>query len=186
MRFRIAIAIGAVLLLAVAAQPGAAGADQNDPVLDDLFVQLHQSADEAEATRVARRIRGIWRQTESPRADALMRAASDSLRVRDFPTALLALDEVVAIAPDYAEGWSRRASARYLVGDYAGTVEDLRIVLELEPRHFAALSALGAAYMMLDREREAEEALEAALAIHPHLSGARTNLETLRDPGRAL
>lgn len=164
----------------------AALADQNDPRLDPLFPRLQATDDGGEAERITRQIRRIWRETDSARADALMRAASENIRIRDFPNALLTLDEVVAIAPDYAEGWSRRASVRYLVGDFEGAVSDLKTTLDLEPRHFAALSALGAAYMLLEREDDAEAALRAALAINPHLSGARTNLETLTEPGQAL
>ncbi|MFM8989296.1 MAG: tetratricopeptide repeat protein [Alphaproteobacteria bacterium] len=53
-------------------------------------------------------------------------------------------------------------------------------MLALEPRHFGALSGLGMIRARQDRVDEAVEAFAKALAIHPHLEGARQKLDELR------
>ena len=56
--------------------------------------------------------------------------------------ALKLLDAVVELAPDYAEGWNRRAYVHYMQSDYERAMGDLRRVLALEPNHFKALDGL--------------------------------------------
>ena len=53
--------------------------------------------------------------------------------------------------------------------------------LDLEPRHFGALTGLGMIYLKLDQERAALEALEKALVINPHLRRARQKVQELHD-----
>ena len=64
----------------------------------------------------------------------------------------------IALDPGYAEAWNRRATIRFMLGDYVGSIADIREVLAREPRHFGALSGLGLCLMALDRPQEALEA----------------------------
>ena len=68
--------------------------------------------------------------------------------------------------------WNRRATAYYLSRQYERSLADAEKVLELEPRHFAALAGLGVLHKELGNERAALQAFRRALAIHPHLSAA--------------
>ena len=60
-------------------------------------------------------------------------------------------------------------------------MRDIQQTLALEPRHFAALAGLGLIYDRLDMPAPALRSLEAALAIHPHLSHAKQRADELRD-----
>ncbi len=91
------------------------------------------------------------------------------------------LTRVDRLAPSSPEGWNRRATSRYLAGDFAGSVADIQRTLELEPRHFGALSGLGLIYSQLEDPERAVAAFEAALEINPHLPGARANIQHLRE-----
>ncbi len=79
-------------------------------------------------------------------------------------------------APDFAEGWNKRATVRYLAGDYEGSIADCRETLARNPNHFGALSGQGLCHFMLSQFREAALLFRRALAVHPHLDGARGNL----------
>ena len=66
------------------------------------------------------------------------------------------------------------------MGDYRASVKDIDKTLELEPRHFGALSGLGLIMTAMGNEEAAISAFEATLAVHPFAEGARQNLEALQ------
>lgn len=160
---------------------GDANADQDDPRLEALFSELAVTdrADRAQALEA--RIWQIW--VRPPAGSGVDEAMQRGLRFMELGQgfdAMRAFDAVVAGAPGFAEGWNKRATVRYALGDIDGSVADIRRTLALEPRHFGALSGLGLCRLAQDRPAEALEAFEAALKINPHLAGLE-NIEALRD-----
>ena len=75
-------------------------------------------------------------------------------------------------SPEFAEAWNKRATVRFLLGDDAGSRRDIARVIDLEPRHFGALSGLGMIHMRSGDLEAALQAFEAALRINPHLAQA--------------
>jgi len=139
--------------------------------LDALFARLADpEADDWK--RVQNRINTLWNRSGSPSMDLLARRADKAVGAEDYETALVHLDDLVRLAPAFAEGWNKRATVRFLMGDYGASLEDIAQTLQREPRHFGALSGLA---VILDRVGDPEGALEAyrrAIRIHPHLPGA--------------
>lgn len=172
-----AFAILALLLLA-AALP--ARADQNDGRLEALFERLLEAPAPREAQAVEGEIWRIWLQSDDGAVRALMRDGILAMERGDHRHALSKFDQMVLIAPDFAEGWNKRATVHYLLGNYPQSLADIAETLKLEPRHFGALSGKGLVYIALEDERRALEAFEAALAIHPNLTSAALNAEQLR------
>ena len=179
MRLWIAVLISSLSL----ALGGGALADQDDSRLDDLFQRLQTTGNPSEAQNLEALIWTIWFSYDGDNMDVgrLMREASAAMSTRDQERAETLLTRVTELAPDFAEGWNRRATSRYLAGDYAGSVADIQRTLELEPRHFGALSGLGLIYSQLEDPERAIAAFEAALEINPHLPGARANIQHLRE-----
>ena len=171
----------AALILVLACATGAL-ADQRDSRLDGLFERLQTTGSTSEARDLESRIWTIWFDYDGadPLVARLMSQASVAMRHRNQDRAEQLLTRVTELAPDFAEGWNRRATSRYLAGDYDGSVADIQRTLELEPRHFGALSGLGLIYTELEEPERAMAAFEAALEINPHLPGARVNIERLR------
>lgn len=178
MRFRIA---ASVFLLSCALGAGAI-ADQTDERLDGLFERLQTTRSTSEALFLQSRIWDIWfaYDGDDPMVTRLMGEAAAAMNRRNQDHAEQVLTRVTELAPDFAEGWNRRATSRYLAGDYPGSVADIQRTLELEPRHFGALSGLGLIYTALEEPERAMAAFEAALEINPHLPGAQANIERLR------
>ncbi|MBV9076388.1 MAG: hypothetical protein JO048_02760 [Methylobacteriaceae bacterium] len=147
--------------------------------LDDLFARLAAAKDETEANGVANLIERRFGRSGSDTADLLMERAGIALGAKDAPLAVELLDRVTSLKPDWAEAWSRRATAFYLLDDTAAAVADLREALRREPRHFGAWSALGAIALSNDDKKRALEAFRHALAIHPYLEDAKKAVERL-------
>jgi tetratricopeptide (TPR) repeat protein len=142
--------------------------------LDDLFDRLAKAKDEAEAKGIANLIERRWTRSGSDTADLLLTRASDAIQKKEYPLAIELLDRVIALQPDWAEAWNRRATAFFLLEDTASAMADLRQVLTREPRHFGAWAGLGHIYNASGDKARALEAYRKALAINPQM-------ETLRD-----
>lgn len=174
----------ALVLLSVLLSPLSAGADQNDPGLDELFERLQTVEDETTAAELTRRIWRLWRASDNELVEAAMQRGTRALAANRLVRAERWFDQVVEMSPEYAEGWNQRATVRYLRGRYAESAVDIRQTLLLEPRHFGALSGLGLVYMELGRDDAALEAFHRALAVNPHLAGARENIRLLEQRRR--
>ncbi|HJP20808.1 MAG: tetratricopeptide repeat protein [Alphaproteobacteria bacterium] len=154
-------------------------ADQADPRLDELFARLKEAPEGHEAAMVSRLIWTIWTHSDSPTVDLLMERSGRAMAAGKHQAALGDLTVVVELAPKFAEGWNRRATLHYMMGNYPRSIEDVHQTLELEPRHFGALSGLGMIYRALEQPRKAINAFRRALATNPHLSQARASLKAL-------
>ncbi len=173
---RFATAMAVVVLVAGAA----ALASQADKRLDALSARLTATESETEAAELTRQIWFIWLQSENDVVNALMAEGIAAMSHGHYHVALAAFDKVVEIEPDLAEGWNKRATIYYLMGDYAAAVRDVEQTLALEPRHFGALSGLGLIYLAVGEDLAALKAFQAALNLNPHLRGAHRHVEQIR------
>jgi tetratricopeptide (TPR) repeat protein len=155
-------------------------ADQKDIRLDPLFDRLLQDIGQDEAAALEREIWNIWYHYESPPVALLMIQGSQAMNTGDFDEALEAYNRIIELAPDFAEGWNKRATLYYLMGRYEDSIADVHATLELEPRHFGALSGMGLIYSELEDEETAVIWFEKALAVNPHMPGVRYRLELIK------
>ncbi len=173
------LATAATLTFAVPTMSG-----QNDPRLDGLFEHLQTAETEEEARPFEQAIWQVWLLSGNGKVDANMLQGLRAMGTGDNEKALAFFENIVRAQPDFAEGWNKRATVNYLLGRYDSSVHDIHKTLELEPRHFGALSGLGLINLALGRDYEALKAFEAALRIHPHMAGADTHIEALREKVR--
>ena len=138
-----------------------------DQRLDNLFVRLKKERSTEQATSIANEIREVFTFSGSPTVDLLMQNASRAINDKRYGAALDFLDQVTLIAPDYAEGWNRRATIHYLLGNYPKAMSDSARVLALEPRHIGALAGVAGILQETGHDRRALEAWEAYLAYYP-------------------
>ena len=113
-------------------------ADQNDVKLSDLFRQLQSAPELTQAQLIERRIWDIWHTHTDPQVHKTMAVGVLSMRSGALKKALAAFDKIVAIDPNFAEGWNKRATIYYMMGRYTASVKDIQRALYLEPRHFGA------------------------------------------------
>ncbi|MGO8920630.1 MAG: tetratricopeptide repeat protein [Stellaceae bacterium] len=164
-------------VLALVAGPLCAG--QDDPRLGPLFDTLRTAASDEDAAAAERQIWQIWTEHKNPEIERLMRQGIAAMSEDDEDAALDAFDAVVKNDKSFAEGWNKRATIEFAMGDFDASIADIEHTLALEPRHFGALSGLGQIYLSLGRKDLALKAFRAALAIDPHLTGLRDTVEEL-------
>jgi tetratricopeptide (TPR) repeat protein len=172
------MAVAALAL--VAALPARSQADQRDGRLDGLFARLQDTTSDREAQAIEQRIWGIWSEAGDPQIDLWLQQGVLAMSQARFPVALERFDRMVAQAPGFAEGWNKRATLHYLMGDFRASVLDIQRTLDLEPRHFGALSGLGLIYDAVDEPAAALRSFEAAFAINPHLQSIEQRIIELR------
>jgi tetratricopeptide (TPR) repeat protein len=163
------------------ASPPAAGEREagRRATLDDLFGRLAGAKDESEAKGIANLIERRWSRSGSDTADLLMTRASEAIQAKEHALGVELLDRVIALKPDWAEAWNRRATAFFLLDDIASSMADLRQALAREPRHFGAWAGLGHIYMAAGDKTRALEAYRKALTLHPHIESVRPLVDKL-------
>jgi tetratricopeptide (TPR) repeat protein len=176
MRYVFAIVAAALLLM----QAPAARANQKDPRLGALFEQLQHANSPQAAAGAEATIWTIWLRSDDDEVNALMARGIAAMNTRRFDVALAAFNRIIELAPDFAEGWNKRATLYYLMQRYDESVSDIAHTLELEPRHFGALSGLGLINDALGRTQAAIEAWQQALAVNPFLIGAKERIRALK------
>jgi tetratricopeptide (TPR) repeat protein len=132
--------------------------------------------DAAAAARAEAQLWEMWCRSGIPEVDALFAEGVTAMEQRRFPDAEAVFTRIIERAPDFAEGWNKRATVRYLARDFTGAIADCRETLARKPHHFGALSGQGLCHVALGEFPEAARLFRRALEVHPHLESVRQNL----------
>jgi len=159
--------------------PAAPAAVSKTEQIDALFASLKAEADPDAADQIENEILDLWLQSGSDTVDLLMQWTLKAMEEKQYPRALDFLDRIILLEPGYVEGWNKRATVYFLMDDYGNSIADIGKVLELEPRHFGALSGLGIMFQAVGDDERAKAAFKAALDVDPHLDNVREELDQL-------
>ena len=170
-----------IAVLILLAYSLASPADQNDPALDDLFEQLAVTTSDEEASNITREIWQRWTANDDPNVSQLMQIGIRALNYSTYRKALQSFDRVIEIAPEFAEGWNKRATLYYHIKEYRRSIDDIKKTLQLEPRHFGAWSGLGLVSIAQENYSGALAAFKKALSINPHIPNIRRYVQKLED-----
>jgi tetratricopeptide (TPR) repeat protein len=154
--------------------------------LDKLFARLIKTVDASEAQRAEQSIWSLWMTSDSPTADALLAQAMKASANNETAAAIAILDNVIEVHPNYAEAWNKRATVYFLIGRYNDSLEDIEKALELEPRHFGALSGRGMIMRKQGNLAGARAAFEEALGFNPYMDGVKRALEEIESEERPI
>lgn len=164
----------------VAAYLIAAGAAlaQDAPDTDALLSEL-ADPDTRNWQQVERKLRLEWSKSGSPAMDLLLKRGRDAMADEDWRTALEHYTALTDHAPDFAEGWSERATALFRLRLFGPALEDIGRALTLNPDNFNALSGLAVILEEMGMRKEALEAWRMLERIHPHLPQVKEALPRL-------
>lgn len=162
-----------------AAKPAPPPPLDREAMLAELYVHLAQAPDAEQATPIAETIEGVWLNSGSDTVGLLMGRSLKAINEQHNELALKLLDAVVELAPDYAEGWNRRAYVYYLQSDFEHAIGDLRRALALEPNHFKALEGLARILRESGQKKSALKAYQQIQRIYPYMPGAKDAADEL-------
>jgi len=106
-----------------------------------------RAADPVRAARAAAALWEMWHRSGQPDLDALLRQGIEAMEAQQLAEAETLFSRLIEIAPAFAEGWNKRATVRYLVHDYIGSIADCRETLARNASHFGALSGQALCHM---------------------------------------
>ena len=146
---------------------------------DSLFDQLKVATDPASAKAVETLIWRAWMQTGDDEIDRMMQQSVVAMQLLQLDLALAILDAVVQRAPDYAEGWNKRATVLYYLNQFDRSMDDIGKVLAIEPRHFGAISGIGLIKAAKGDKQGAIEAFKRVLEIYPASEAAKGSIDAI-------
>ena len=147
--------------------------------LDNLFQRLARAADPQEAQAITSQIERLWLRSGSDTADMLMGRVLIAMQGNDHQLALQMLDSLIALEPDWAEAWNKRATVRFLDNDDAGSMNDISHVLALEPRHYGALAGMGFILQRNHLDKRALQTYRRLLEVNPQQAEIRKTVDKL-------
>ena len=152
-----------------------------DARLNQLFEQLKKSSNVSIAFKIEMKIWNIW--STHPTHDDLTQSlakGSALMSEGELEEAYKIFSTIIELAPEWAEGWNKRATVLYLMGRYQDSLKDINEVLKRESRHFGALSGQGLVQTELKNYEKAIKSYEAVQKIYPSIRAAKVMIPQLR------
>ena len=156
-------------------------ADQKDGRLNNLFDQLFLSNNNMEVSLILSKIWDIWAIAESEKTQIIFNDANQLMERGKFENAIDLFSKVIDESPDFAEGWNKRATVYFLIGDLNKSISDIEETLSLEPRHFGALDGLAEIYLLKDDLLSAAATYKKILEIIPSSKKSQDRLKLIND-----
>ena len=147
--------------------------------LPALFRQLRDSDDLVRAL-TENSIWQTWSRSGDAKVDALFKVGVEQMNQGRTEAAIDTFTEIIRRKPDFAEGWNKRATIYFLVGDYDKSLADCDEVIKRNPQHWGALSGYGQIYVQLDRPEDALTYFQRALAVNPNLQNVENMIQQLK------
>ena len=113
----------------------------------------------------------IWGRSGDPKIDKLFARGIEQMQSSALPDALATFNEIVRLKPAFAEGWNKRATIYFLLGENEKSLQDCEEVFKRNPDHFGALAGAAQIHLQLGNARQALAFFQRAMAVNPNLEG---------------
>ena len=150
--------------------------------IDELFNQLKKAANFENSEKIESKIWSLW--TTHPTKDSLTNLLADgssSMSQNKLEDAYNIFTEVIEIDPNWAEAWNKRATVLYLMGKYEMSQADINKVLDIEKRHFGALTGQGLVQTALQNYQKAIDSYIEAHKVYPAMETPLMMIERLKE-----
>ena len=137
-------------------------------VLNNLFNQLEKVNNLKSAALLEKEIWSIW--NEHPTNNKLterLEFGTELMQYGNYNYALKVFDNIIVSDPKWSEAWNKRATVYFLMSQFTDSLNDIDKVLNIEPRHFGALSGQARIFIKLQKYEEAIKSIKRALKFYP-------------------
>lgn len=141
--------------------------------------ELLTSDNEGARARGEETIQRIWSSSGSDSMDLLLERGDAALEAEQYDKALAFYTDLVNLAPDFAEGWHRRALVWVAMGELGFALSDLAQALARNPDHFSAYAAVGVILQGVGDDAGALDAFREAAKRHPNMAPVNEAIRTL-------
>jgi tetratricopeptide (TPR) repeat protein len=121
----------------------------------------------------------VWSRSGDAEIDRLFEQGVDEMNSGRAKESIATFTRIIERKPDFAEGWNKRATVYFVVGDFERSLADCAEVLKRNPVHFGALAGCGQIYLQTGEYERALDYFRRALAVNPNLDGVAFNAELL-------
>jgi len=149
--------------------------------MDDVPILLAALRDDDEWVRAVseQSIWSIWGRSGDAKVDALMRQGVQEMEAGLLEQAVATFTRVVRAKPAFAEGWNKRATVYWLLGNHKASLADCNEVMKRNPYHFGALAGYGQIWFALGDPQKSLDYFRKALALNPNMQGVALSIEGL-------
>jgi tetratricopeptide (TPR) repeat protein len=145
------------------------------------LVEALRDPDELVRTLAEQSLWQVWSRSGDPGVDGLFQRGLEQMNRQDAEAAVESFNEIIQQKPDFAEGWNKRATLYYLIGEYEKSLADCEEVIKRNPVHFGALSGFGLNYLQLQKPEQALEYFQRALDVNPNLAQIQDAVEAIKE-----
>jgi tetratricopeptide (TPR) repeat protein len=143
----------------------AALADQDDPRLNNLFKKLNETENQNKIRDLISDIWNIWYEVDDPKVIEYFEKGIQAMNLRNYPLAIRFFNNLIEEDPNFAEGWNKRATVHFMMGNFDQSMQDIIKTLELEPRHFGALDGMGLIFIHQGQFKQAIDVCDKMLVF---------------------
>lgn len=144
-----------------------------------LLVKALRDPDEDTRDRAEQALWRIWARSGDPEVDTLYQTGIQQMNAGDLQQSIVTFTRIIERKPDFAEGWNKRATLYFLVGELRKSLADCDEVMKRNPYHFGALAGYSQIYIRLEYYDRALEYSRRALELNPNMDGVRRNIDLL-------
>lgn len=136
-----------------------------------LLIEALTDPDEVVRVLAENSVWQVWTRSGDKEVDGLMQAGIEQMNRGDGPAAVETFTKIIQRKPDFAEGWNKRATVYFLLGENEKSLHDCDEVMKRNPAHFGALAGYGQIYLRMDQPERALTYFRRALRINPNMRG---------------
>jgi tetratricopeptide (TPR) repeat protein len=144
------------------------------------LLQALRDPDDGVRALAERAVWQVWSRAGDPEVDALFQRGVEQMNQGEAGGAIDTFTAIIKKKPDFAEGWNKRATIYFLVGEYEKSLADCAEVVKRNPDHFGVLSGYGQIYVRLDQPERALDYFQRALKVNPNLRQVEIAVEQLK------
>ena len=136
--------------------------------LNELFNQLKKVDNSKTASLLEKKIWSIWNKHPTDiKLTEKLKFGIELMQYGNYDYALKVFDNIIATDSEWPEAWNKRATLFFLMKQYTKSLNDIEKVLNIESRHFGALSGQARIFIKLQEYEKAIISLKKALRFYP-------------------